>query len=225
VGAGAGVGITLNFDAANWDTPQTITVTAVDDDVVENDHTGSITHALVTTDIAYLGQSVSSITALITDNDRYETYLPFIVSPPTFPDLVVQSVMVTSDNVTVVIQNVGANTVSEDFWVDAYIGLYDANQPPTAVNDIWQNVSPHGVVWGVDAATNPIAPGETRTLTLNDGYFSAEHSSFPGTIPAGTAVYVQVDSANSGQASGAVLEDHEQNGTPYNNIYGPVLAP
>ncbi|MAT96635.1 MAG: hypothetical protein CL608_05780 [Anaerolineaceae bacterium] len=225
VGAGAGVGITLNFDAANWDTPQTVIVTAVDDDVVENDHTGSISHALMTTDIAYTGESVSGITALITDNDRYETYLPFIVSPQTFPDLVVQSVTVSSDNVTVVIQNVGANTVSDDFWVDAYIGLYDANQPPTAVNDIWQNVSPRGVVWGVDAATNPIAPGETRTLTLDDGYFSAEHSSFPGTILAGTAVYVQVDSANSGQAAGAVLEDHEQNGGPYNNIYGPVLAP
>ncbi len=225
LGAGPGTGITLNFDAANWDTPQTITVTAVDDDVVENDHTGTISHALVTTDTAYAGESVSGITALITDNDRYETYLPFIVSPPTFPDLVVQSVTVSSDNVTVVIQNVGANTVSDDFWVDAYIGLYDAGRPPTAVNDIWQNVSPHGVVWGVDAATNPIAPGETRTLTLNDSYFSAEHSSFPGTILTGTAVYVQVDSANSGQAAGAVLEDHEQNGTAYNNIYGPVLAP
>jgi hypothetical protein len=138
---------------------------------------------------------------------------------------VVQSVTVSNDNITVVIQNVGANTVSNDFWVDAYIGLYHANQPPTAVNDIWQDVSPYGVVWGVDAATNPIAPGETRTLTLHDSYFSTEHSSLPGSILAGTAVYAQVDSANSGQVTGAVLEDHEQSGTAYNNIYGPVLAP
>lgn len=57
------------FTPANWNTPQTVTVTAVDDTDVEGAHTGTITHAATSADAAYNGTAVSSVTANITDND------------------------------------------------------------------------------------------------------------------------------------------------------------
>lgn len=59
--------VTLQFDAMNWNLPQTITVSAVDDSVVEGPHSGVITHAV--SGGGYSGVSVPSITVSITDND------------------------------------------------------------------------------------------------------------------------------------------------------------
>ncbi|MEG4069200.1 calcium-binding protein, partial [Microcoleus sp. Pol11C2] len=46
---------TLTFTSANWNTPQTVTVTAVNDTLVEGSHTGSITHTATSTDTNYSG--------------------------------------------------------------------------------------------------------------------------------------------------------------------------
>jgi hypothetical protein len=60
---------TLTFTPANWAVPQTVTVTAVDDALVEGPHTGMITHTATSADAAYNGIAVASVTANITDND------------------------------------------------------------------------------------------------------------------------------------------------------------
>jgi hypothetical protein len=60
---------TLTFTPANWNVPQTVTVTAVDDAMVEGAHTGTITHTAASTDAIYNGIAVASVTANITDND------------------------------------------------------------------------------------------------------------------------------------------------------------
>lgn len=57
----------LQFTAANWNSPQTITVSAVDDSVVEGPHTGVIAHSV--SGGGYSGVSVPSITVAIADND------------------------------------------------------------------------------------------------------------------------------------------------------------
>ena len=59
----------LTFTATNWNVPQTVTVTAVDDAVVEKVHSGQLTHAAVSGDASYQGIAVSELTAQITDND------------------------------------------------------------------------------------------------------------------------------------------------------------
>ncbi|MGB2762060.1 MAG: Calx-beta domain-containing protein [Minisyncoccales bacterium] len=59
----------LTFTSANWNTAQTVTVTAIDDDVAEGDHTSTITHSSASDDANYNGISISSVTATITDND------------------------------------------------------------------------------------------------------------------------------------------------------------
>ncbi len=58
---------TLTFTSSNWDDPKTITVTAVDDEVAEGPHTGTITHSVQSGDQNYNEIPVTSVTAYITD--------------------------------------------------------------------------------------------------------------------------------------------------------------
>ena len=60
---------TLTFTAANWDTAQTITVTATDDALIEGAHSSTIAHTTSSSDTDFDGLTVSSVTAAITDND------------------------------------------------------------------------------------------------------------------------------------------------------------
>lgn len=59
----------LTFTTANWNVAQTVTVNAVDDAVVEGNHTGTISHSVSSSDTSYNGLVVNSVTANITDND------------------------------------------------------------------------------------------------------------------------------------------------------------
>ncbi len=59
----------LTFAPANWDTPQTVTVSAVDDCVAEGAHTGLISHAAFSPDANYDGIAGAGIAAGVTDND------------------------------------------------------------------------------------------------------------------------------------------------------------
>jgi hypothetical protein len=69
LGAGPGNPITLTFTTANWNIPQTVTVTAVDDAVVEGAHTSTISHSATSADGNYNAIAVANVTANITDND------------------------------------------------------------------------------------------------------------------------------------------------------------
>jgi hypothetical protein len=60
----------LVFTPATWSTPQVVTVTAVDDpDVEAATHTGTVTHAVTSTDPSYATMTVAAKLASITDND------------------------------------------------------------------------------------------------------------------------------------------------------------
>lgn len=59
----------LRFTADNWDQPQTVTVAAVDDGVVEGDHTGLVEHAAESNDSNYHGIDIGDVAVNITDND------------------------------------------------------------------------------------------------------------------------------------------------------------
>ncbi|MCY2991112.1 MAG: autotransporter-associated beta strand repeat-containing protein [Planctomycetota bacterium] len=67
LGSGAGVAITKTFTTSDWNVPQTVTVAAVDDQVVEAPHTGTITHTA--SGGGYDTAAISGVTATITDND------------------------------------------------------------------------------------------------------------------------------------------------------------
>jgi subtilisin family serine protease len=59
----------LVFDASNWSTPQTITVSATDDTLYEKQHTGTLTVSLQTADPLYTGIAGSHLSYSISDND------------------------------------------------------------------------------------------------------------------------------------------------------------
>ena len=60
---------TLVFTPANWDTPQTVTVSAVDDFDDEGDHTGLIGHTTSSADPDFDNLSIADLLVSITDND------------------------------------------------------------------------------------------------------------------------------------------------------------
>ncbi len=68
--ADVSVSTALTFTTLNWDTPQTITATAINDSIDETSpENATITHAVTSTDLGYDGLSVASVTAHVTDND------------------------------------------------------------------------------------------------------------------------------------------------------------
>jgi hypothetical protein len=57
----------LTFTSANWATPQTFTVTAVDDGLTEPEETCTITHGAMSTDGVYNGIAIGSVMGTVTD--------------------------------------------------------------------------------------------------------------------------------------------------------------
>jgi len=67
---GGGVSIQITFTTGNWDSAQTITVTAIDDDIDETDpHTSTITHAASSSDGNYDSIGIDNVAASVADND------------------------------------------------------------------------------------------------------------------------------------------------------------
>ncbi len=59
----------LLFTSTNWNVPQVVTITAVNDTDNEGLHSGLITHTVSSTDPNYNGISAASITVTVIDND------------------------------------------------------------------------------------------------------------------------------------------------------------
>ncbi|BAY07354.1 malectin domain-containing carbohydrate-binding protein [Calothrix sp. NIES-2098] len=59
----------LTFNASNWNVPQTVTINAVDDKVVQGAQTVNITHTITTTDNNYKNLSVPNLAVDVVDND------------------------------------------------------------------------------------------------------------------------------------------------------------
>ncbi|NJK37403.1 MAG: hypothetical protein HC920_06335 [Oscillatoriales cyanobacterium SM2_3_0] len=57
------------FDSSNWDTPQTVTVVAVDDNFVESEQVGLITHEVQSDDNNFAGLEITDVEIAIADND------------------------------------------------------------------------------------------------------------------------------------------------------------
>ena len=59
----------LTFTPNNWDVAQTVQVKAVDDNLVEGNHAGTIAHSSTSTDVKYNGITIPGVSVAITDND------------------------------------------------------------------------------------------------------------------------------------------------------------
>ncbi|MGB4859684.1 MAG: IPTL-CTERM sorting domain-containing protein [Dokdonella sp.] len=74
----------LSFTPANWNVPQTVTVTAIDDTLFENNpHPGSISFTVTSTDAGYNAFAVPAVAVSVTDNDAAPT---ISISSPSLPE-------------------------------------------------------------------------------------------------------------------------------------------
>jgi hypothetical protein len=204
----------LVFTPANWNQPQTVTVTAFDDGQDEGAHTGLITHTVTSADPNYDNLAPLTMTVDLDDaapaNDLL--YLPLLMrSFNGQPDLIIEQLQASSSGITVTVRNIGTGPVSDAFWVDVY---FNPSQPPV-LNQPWDTIAPKGAVWGV---TEPLSQGQRLTLTLGDAFYAANLSS-PLPFPAGATVYGYVDSINFDTNYGNILERNEQN-----NRFGPTTS-
>ena len=202
---------TLTFNPG--DTEQFITVPIIGN---EMDHDNYYFEVLLSNPTS---ASIEDNTAIgwILDDDYTIIFLPLVMNDyPLGPDLIVEELTLSGNDIEVTIRNQGDMPVTNAFWVDVYI---NPTVPPTTVNQTIETLNSFGAVWGV---TRDLAAGESLTLRLNDSYFQPSESNLPVSVVAGTAVYAQVDSAHNNQWYGAVYESHERREQPYNNILSGI---
>jgi hypothetical protein len=63
----------LTFTSTNWNSPQTVTISAINDNIAEGIHSGSISYAVTSADLTYNGIAVTPLSVSITDNDFMHT--------------------------------------------------------------------------------------------------------------------------------------------------------
>ena len=207
----------LTFTTLDWNNPQTVTVTGVDDP----DTDGPVVYTIQTgpasgSDPVYNGLNPDDVVVINDDNDGGFIFLPLIFkdSVPA-PDLVVDSLGANSSGVTLVIRNQGSVPVVDAFWVDVY---FNPSVTPS-LNQRWQDIASHGQVWGVTGSgLSQLGPGGTLTLTTGDSFYFAQFSSTPP-LPAGANVFALADSVDFSTSYGAVQESDEGN-----NLFGPVVS-
>ena len=70
----------LTFTPSDWNTPQTVTVTAVDDADSDNDEV-ALTHAAASADADYQGIAIAGVAVTVDDNDDPSTQVTLAVAP------------------------------------------------------------------------------------------------------------------------------------------------
>lgn len=138
----------VSFTTADWNSPKTVTVTAVNDAIAEGAHGGTITHTASGGD--YTGVAIAGVTAAITDNDT-------------------AGVVVT--------QSGGTTSVAEGGAGDSYT-LVLTSQPTSAVTitvtpDAQVGVAPPSVSFD---STNWNAPKTIAVSAVDDGIVEGPHS-------------------------------------------------
>jgi hypothetical protein len=207
----------ISFTSLNWNIPQTVTVTGVDDPDPDSDIGYTIQVGPATSaDPTYNGLDPNDVSLLNLDNDGSQLYLPLITKDLVIlPDLVIDSLTASSSGVTLVIRNQGNAPVGNAFWVDVY---FNPSVPP-GINQPWQTIAAHGQVWGVTGTgLSQLTPGGTLTLTRGDAFYFPQYSSTPP-LPVGANVYGLVDSVDFSTSFGGVQESNEAN-----NRFGPVVS-
>ena len=93
------------------------------------------------------------ITCTFNNFVAHDAYLPLVFRNAAFlPDLIIDSFVVSSNQVTVTVKNNGVTSINDAFWVQIAI---NPATPPTAVNQRWdtlgnsQGGAAQGALWGV----------------------------------------------------------------------------
>jgi hypothetical protein len=146
---------TLTFTASDWDTPQEVIVTGVDDAVDDGDQTVTISHSASSTDSDYDGISISDVTITVADNDGAE---PADTTPPDAPVITSPD---TTDSPTPTIS--GTAEPSSTLRLTVTLGIHSSVVYTTTV-------SPDGT-WSIDLGTTEPISGTFPASGLEDGTY------------------------------------------------------
>jgi hypothetical protein len=115
---------------------------------------------------------------------------------------------VSGQHVEIVVKVTNQGTeIASPFWVDAYINPL---HPPTAANQIWNDLCALDPCFGLAWKVEGLDPGASVTLSSAD--FLPGYSSWPGWMASGTTdIYAYVDTFDPGLEFGAVAESNEAN--------------
>lgn len=190
------------FTTANWDTPQSFTVTAVDDFLVEGLHTDTVTHAAASGDANYSGVGIASVTANVTDDDAagvwiIETGGSTTVTEGGSGDT--YTVVLTAEpvaNVTVIAAITGTQATVSPSSRTFTPGNWNVAQTftVTAVDDPVAETSPHGDTISHSVAT---ADPDFSGVVISDVHVSIFDDDTAGVTVTPTTVGVTEGAAGS----------------------------
>ena len=162
--------ISLTFTSANWNTVQTVTVSAVDDSIKEGPLTSDLTHASASTDTNAAGLT-QAVSVSITDND-----VPGVTVTETGGSTTVGETSGT-DSYDVVLNSRPNNTVTIDItFDDTQVTVNGSGTSPATINFNPSNWSTPQTIT-VAAVDDSIAEGThnatlTHTATSSDADYS-----------------------------------------------------
>ncbi|MBP1468573.1 hypothetical protein EYB53_022865 [Candidatus Chloroploca sp. M-50] len=192
----------LSFTDRDWGTPQTVTVTALDDDIARGERTLTITHTITSSDPVYAALNAPVVEVTVSDDDTAGlTVLPPTLAlsedPTALDNTGVFSLTLETQplaDVTITLTPDGQVDVAPSslvFTVDRW--NVPQNVTVTAVDDAIVEPSPHtGVITitsiSTDASYNRTWPDYTVSITDNDvagievvapsGQFTSEDGDF-----------------------------------------------
>ncbi|MFN8528686.1 MAG: hypothetical protein U0670_08760 [Anaerolineae bacterium] len=188
----------LTFTTANWNTPQTVTVTAIDDAVLESSpHSGSVAFAVNSADAIYNGFALSPVSVNITDNEQ-----AFSITSNT-PSGAEGNSGTTQRTFTITRTGATGNAGTVDVSIAGTVDGADYANPHVSEPAISYSGSTISFPAGEVTATfvidvvgdNTVEPDETLTLTLlNPTAASSGTAAINGTNPAATSI-INDDSA------------------------------
>lgn len=173
----------LLFTASDWNVPQEIVVSAVDDDIPEADHTGMISHTSASNDAGWNGLSLPALTVNITDNDaslilagsRTGHYV--IVDPQTGLDMVENNPVIQfvgrnclgylSRNVVIISPPGPGTFVNALYTMDRQTGSNPVKITDEAVHDV-QYVSGSGVEPTLVFSSKVLATSTEHIFTISE---------------------------------------------------------
>lgn len=203
----------LTFTPQNWNVPQVVTVSAVDDNVFEaSPQTGTVTHSADSDDQNYDGIAVADVTATIEDND------PIVVTS-TLDAIADDGVLTLREAIMAVNASPGTDTVQFAIGDDNPNHVYYKDDGLASFGSgIAIKLSTAG---GNHIAGNFIGTDVTGTIAPSGlPYVSATFFS----LPYGVLVEGDVQNNWIGTNGDGVADEHERNIISGNGRFGIVLG-
>jgi hypothetical protein len=202
----------LTFTAGDWDTPQTVTVTGVDDTDIDGIQTVTITHQASSTDSAYDTLDAKEVTVTVTDDDSASNPGdPSDPTPPTTPKFTSPD---TTDSPTPTIS--GTAEPSSTLRLTITRGLDSSVVYTTTIGADGS--------WSINLATATPAAGTFSGLEDGTYQITATVTDAAGTTSDAATQTLTVDVAKPSDPGAPVVSSPDTTDSPTSTISGTAEA-